>query len=215
MPRILDLALSFLALLVLGPVSLFLALLIRLESKGPLLFRQERVGKNERPFLIYKLRSMRLHGYRAEELGPIKHDHPLVTRVGCFARRTKLDEVPQFLNVLAGTMSIVGPRPCLYSSLRGMTPVERRRFECLPGITGWAEINGNVELSWQEQLALDLWYVGHKSFWLDLYIIFSTLDTVVRGPVRNERALAEARRHKVELDQAYTEAAPQVGILHV
>ncbi len=195
--RAVDFTLALIALIFLSPVFLVLALLIKLETGGSVFFLQKRVGKNEKPFTIFKFRSMyEKHGLTPEELGPVKHNHAVVTKLGHFMRRTKLDEIPQFVNVLMGTMSIVGPRPCLYSSLEEMSEDERRRFSVSPGVSGWAEVNGNVELTWHEQLALDLWYIDHQSFWLDWLIIGKTLKTIFWGSIRNEKALLQAHKHE-------------------
>lgn len=192
MQRIFDICFASIALILLSPFFLLIVMVIKLESKGPAIFKQKRVGKDMRPYFIYKFRSMVVHDFLPEELGPIKHNHNLVTRSGHFLRRTKLDEIPQFFNVLKGDMRIVGPRPCLFSTLETLTDTEKRRFKVLPGLTGWAEINGNVELSWREQLTLDLWYVDHYSFRLDLKIIYKTILTVLFGSIRNIHALSQA-----------------------
>lgn len=195
MNRTCNVVFSLFFLVVTFPLLLVLALLIKLESSGPLFFKQKRVGKKQRPFYIYKFRSMYLHESSPEQLGPIKHGHSLVTRVGYFIRRFKLDEVPQFINVLSGQMSLIGPRPCLFSKIDAMTEVEKRRFSVLPGVTGWAEVNGNVELDWNEQLMLDLWYVDNKTFRLDIYIFFKTILIILFGSKKNSKALVAAENY--------------------
>ena len=193
--RVFDIFFSIVCITLLSPLCILLAILIRLESSGPIFFIQERVGKSEKPFRIIKFRSMHTHHFTPEELGPIKHNHAVVTRVGYWLRRTKLDEIPQFFNVLWGDMSVVGPRPCLLSTAEQMTAQEKHRFLDRPGVTGWAEVTGNVELSWHEQLLLDLWYVDHQTFFLDMQIILRTILTVLFGSIRNDKALEQAKRY--------------------
>lgn len=191
--RVIDILLSSIAILMLLPVWLLISLIIFIEDKGPIFYKQKRVGLRETLFTIYKFRSMRVNHIPPLELGAIKHNHALVTRIGHFIRRTKLDETPQFFNVLRGDMSLIGPRPCLPGRLETMTQCEKRRFSMLPGLSGFAEVNGNVELTWQEQLWLDLWYVDHASFWLDCQIFFATFKVVLLGSTRNEAVLKKAQ----------------------
>lgn len=192
MKRILDIFIAIISILILSPFFMLLPILIKITSSGPVFFSQIRVGKDKKPFKIYKFRSMRLHR-SSEAAGRIKHNHAVVTRIGYFMRRTKLDEIPQFFNVLLGDMSVVGPRPCLFETIETMSESEFRRFRMLPGITGWAEVNGNVELSWEEQLSLDLWYVDHYHWLLDFQIMFRTFFTVLLGSIKNQRALAKSK----------------------
>lgn len=190
-------------LILLCLVGSILAILIYWETPGPIFFIQTRAGKDEKPFRMYKFRSMAVNNIAPMELGPVKHKHNLVTRTGYIMRRTKLDEIPQFLNVLRGEMSFVGPRPCLIEKIDALTPNEKRRFSVLPGMTGWAEVNGNVELSWEEQLMLDVWYIDHRSLWLDLQILFKTLGVVVFGSERNEKAIEAAKIYQNTMTQQY------------
>ncbi len=196
--RYCDIVVSLIAIVILSPFWLIISLCIILEDPGPVFYRQERVGKNEKIFNIYKFRSMRQNNIPPLELGAVKHNHPLVTKIGYIIRRFKLDETPQFLQVLRGEMSLVGPRPCLPGRIQTMSTMEKVRFSCVPGLTGWAEVNGNVELTWEEQVLLDLWYVHHQSFWLDLKIILSTFVVVLWGSHKNEKALANARKIQCE-----------------
>lgn len=191
--RVVDILLSSIAILMLLPIWLVISLIIFIEDKGPIFYRQKRVGLRETLFTIYKFRSMRVNNIPPLELGAVKHNHSLVTRIGHFIRRTKLDETPQFFNVLRGDMSLIGPRPCLPVRLETMTQREKRRFAMLPGLSGFAEVNGNVELTWQEQLWLDLWYVDHASFWLDCQIFFATFKVVLLGSTRNEVMLKKVQ----------------------
>ena len=193
--RILDVLLVIPAIILLVPVWLLLSLCVFIENPGPVIFRQVRLGKDEKLFTLYKFRSMYTNNIPPLDLGAVKHNHALVTRVGYFIRRLKLDETPQLLNILKGDMSLVGPRPCLPARSQTMPLEEKRRFSFLPGLTGWAEVNGNVELSWEEQLLLDLWYVDHWSLFLDFKIILKTIVVVFFGSTRNEVALMLAKRN--------------------
>lgn len=193
MKRILDIFLSLLAVIILLPLWIIVAIAIFAEDRGPICFRQTRLGQDGILFILYKFRSMRVNQIPPLELGAIKHNHALVTSVGYVIRRFKIDETLQFLNVLKGDMSLVGPRPCLPQSMDSMTTQEKKRFACLPGLTGWAEVNGNVELLWEEQLLLDLWYVENRSLYLDILILLRTIGVVVCGSHRNETALNLAR----------------------
>lgn len=192
--RIVDVMLALFLFILLLPLFIIISILIKLESKGPVLFKQQRVGKNERPFNIYKFRSMYIHEDFPEKLGPIKNKHNLVTSIGFIIRRFKLDEIPQFINVLKGDMSLIGPRPCLLSRINSMTLQERRRFDVYPGITGWAEVNGNLELDWEEQLMLDLWYVDNRSLLLNALIFFKTITVIFFGSIKNHKALIKAKK---------------------
>ncbi len=191
--RYLDIIVSSFAIILLIPVWILLSLAIFLEDRHFIIFKQHRAGKDEKIFTIYKFRSMVVNNIPPLELGAIKHNHYLVTRVGYFMRRLKLDETLQFLNVLKGDMSLVGPRPCLPSRIQSMSIIEMQRFKLLPGVTGWAEVNGNIELTWEEQLLFDLWYVQHWSLYLDIKILLKTVAVVVWGSKKNELALANAK----------------------
>lgn len=143
---------------------------VRIAMGSPVLFRQERIGLGNRPFTILKLRTMRTgEGTDAERLTPF----------GKFLRKTSLDELPQFFNVIKGDMSIVGPRPLPSSYLPLYSQEQRRRHEVRPGITGWAQVNGRNGISWQKRFKLDVWYVDHRSLWLDLRILLMTVAAVV------------------------------------
>lgn len=193
--RLFDIIFALFCLILFLPLGLLIAVLIKLESKGPIIFKQKRVGRHGKAYWIYKFRSMRLHDQAPEVLGPIKHSHPLVTKIGYVLRRFKLDEFPQFINVLLGEMSIVGPRPCLISTYESLDTKARRRFSVRPGVSGWAEVNGNVELTWPEQLALDLWYIHHQTFMLDVTIIVKTILTIFVGSIKNNENLLAAKKY--------------------
>lgn len=194
MIRIFDLIFSIISLILLFPIFIIIALCIKLDSKGPVFFKQARLGKNEKPFEIYKFRTMHFNTHDPEELGIILHKHPLVTRIGSFLRKYKLDEIPQFINVIKNDMSLVGPRPWLVTKIKSMSLADRKRFSVLPGITGWAEINGHTNLDRKEQVLLDLWYVEHRSLWLNIKILFRTIGLILFGPKKNLSVLTESKK---------------------
>jgi lipopolysaccharide/colanic/teichoic acid biosynthesis glycosyltransferase len=179
--RALDLALALTGSVLGAPAVALLALAIRLESPGHPIYTQTRAGKDERPFSIYKLRTM-VAG--AEFIGAglaVQQGDDRITRVGRFLRRYSLDELPNLYNVLRGEMSIVGPRPTLPAQVQQYTERQRGRLAVKPGITGWAQVNGRASLPWEERIELDLWYVEHQSLVLDLRILSRTLGMVLRG----------------------------------
>lgn len=193
MIRIFDVVFSLCCLVALLPVFAVIAICIKLNSKGPVFFKQKRLGKNEKPYEIYKFRTMHLNAHDPEQLGIILHEHPLVTRVGSFLRKYKLDEIPQFINVIFNQMSLVGPRPWLVTKINSMSLEDRRRFHVLPGMTGWAEVNGHTKLDREEQVLLDLWYVNNRAFLLNLRILCRTVIVIMIGPTRNELALTRSQ----------------------
>jgi lipopolysaccharide/colanic/teichoic acid biosynthesis glycosyltransferase len=163
-----------------APLLAGIAVAIKLESRGPLFFRQERIGRHGQPFEIVKFRTLLDSPPREPADYLISRSDPRITRVGAFLRRWSLDELPQVWNVLRGDMSIVGPRPTLRYQVERYDDFQRRRLEVLPGVTGWAQISGRNELSWPERIKLDVWYVDHRSFFLDLTIVGATLKTLFR-----------------------------------
>ena len=174
--RALDTAAAALGLLLLAPLMALLALLIRASMGRPVLFRHQRPGLHGRPFTLYKFRTMTDARNAQGELLP---DADRVTPLGRFLRSTSLDELPELWNVLRGEMSLVGPRPLLLSYLDRYTPEQARRHQVLPGITGWAQVNGRNALEWEKRLAMDAWYADHCSFWLDARILVMTLLKVI------------------------------------
>jgi len=179
--RAIDLAIAVPLSVLTAPVVALLALAVRLESRGPAIYRQERVGLDGRPFEIYKLRTM-VAG--AELIGDglaVSAGDPRITRVGALLRRWSLDELPNLWNVVRGDMSLVGPRPTLPGQVRQYTERQRGRLKVKPGITGWAQVNGRASLPWAQRIELDLWYVEHRSLALDLRILARTLGLVARG----------------------------------
>jgi lipopolysaccharide/colanic/teichoic acid biosynthesis glycosyltransferase len=179
--RLFDLVVGGFLAAVTAPVVAALAALIRLETPGSPIYTQTRVGRNGVPFRIYKLRTM-VSG--AEHVGAglaISAGDARITRVGALLRRTSLDELPNLWNVVAGEMSIVGPRPTLQHQVDSYTERQRGRLAVKPGITGWAQINGRASLPWPDRIELDLWYVEHRSMALDLRILRLTAGQVLRG----------------------------------
>jgi lipopolysaccharide/colanic/teichoic acid biosynthesis glycosyltransferase len=179
--RALDLLLGSLAFVVTAPALAVTAVAIRLETHGHAIFRQRRVGRGGRPFLLFKLRTM-VTG--AETMGAglaVDSGDARITRLGAWLRRTSFDEVPNLVNVLRGHMSLVGPRPTVQVQVDRYTDRQRRRLDALPGITGWAQINGRASLPWHERIELDLWYVEHASLRLDLRILLRTAHMAASG----------------------------------
>ena len=163
MPRAVDLAIAAIALVLLSPVLLAAALWIKLGSRGPVLYRQRRVGLDGQEFEMLKLRTM-ARGSDPVGVGTaVVRDDPRVTGAGRFLRRTSLDEVPNLVNVLRGEMAIVGPRPTIPAQVVDYTDRQKRRHQVLPGITGWAQVQGRAGIPWEERIELDLWYVDHRS----------------------------------------------------
>ncbi len=180
--RACDIAVSLVALPIVGLAVACLAPLIRCEDKGPVFYNAPRVGQDGKPFVMYKLRSMRVNAPDlVMEDGSTYNgaDDPRMTRVGAFMRKTSLDELPQFLNVLKGDMSVIGPRPDLQRETELYEGDEGRKLEVRPGITGYAAVYGRNSLPWKKRLALDVYYVDHVSFWLDVKIFFKTFSTVI------------------------------------
>ena len=175
--RTFDLALCLISLVLFGPLLLVLWVLVRSALGSPALFRQQRPGRGERPFLMVKFRSMT--DARHPD-GSLKLDHERLTPFGRFLRSTSLDELPELWNVLKGDMSFVGPRPLLMQYLPLYSDRQRRRHEVRPGITGWAQINGRNTVSWDERFEMDVWYVDNRNFWLDLKIIGMTFERVFK-----------------------------------
>jgi lipopolysaccharide/colanic/teichoic acid biosynthesis glycosyltransferase len=176
-----DLALAAPAVIVSAPVVLALAVAVRLESPGPAIYRQVRVGRDGRHFEIFKLRTMVKD---AEHTGlglAVVPGDARITRVGRFLRRTSLDELPNLWNVLRGEMAIVGPRPTVPVQVEQYTERQWGRLAVHPGLTGWAQVNGRASLPWPERIELDIWYVDHRSLWLDLKILALTVRMVFHG----------------------------------
>jgi lipopolysaccharide/colanic/teichoic acid biosynthesis glycosyltransferase len=175
--RIFDLIAASLALIVLSPVLLLLAILVRLAIGGPVLFFQQRPGYKAKPFSIVKFRTMT---EARDGRGNPLPDASRMTGFGRFMRRLSLDELPELYNILRGDMSVVGPRPLLMEYLPLYSPEQMRRHDLHPGLTGWAQVNGRNALDWPSRFKLDVWYVDHWSFWLDIKIILMTVWKVLK-----------------------------------
>jgi lipopolysaccharide/colanic/teichoic acid biosynthesis glycosyltransferase len=179
--RLFDIVAAGVALVLSSPILIAAMIAVRVESPGSPLYRQRRVGKDGEPFDMLKLRTM-VSG--AEHIGAglaVNYGDPRITRVGHLLRRFSIDELPNLVNVLRGEMSIVGPRPTIQVQVDQYTERQRRRLDVKPGLTGWAQVNGRASLPWHERIELDLWYVEHRSFLLDLKIIAMTVRMLVTG----------------------------------
>ncbi|HEM3655065.1 TPA: sugar transferase [Streptococcus suis] len=180
--RVIDIVISGLAIVVLSPVLLLIAIAIKLDSKGPVLFKQKRVGKNKSHFMIYKFRSMYVDTPSDMPTHLLKDPTAMITKVGAFLRKTSLDELPQLFNIFKGEMAIVGPRPALWNQYDLIE--ERDKYganNIRPGLTGWAQINGRDELEIDEKSKLDGYYVKNMSFGLDVKCFFGTFLSVVKS----------------------------------
>ena len=195
--RGLDIVLSLLGILIGGIPMLIVALLVKLESPGPVLFLQDRIGKDGKVFKIYKFRSMCV----GAEKGGVYSDNKdvRVTRVGRIIRATSLDELPQFFNVLKGDMSFIGPRPPLtyhpwpYDEY---TDFQRRMFEVRPGITGWTQTHGRKDIEWHRRIEMNVWYVDHLSLWLDIKILFLTVFKVLTNADNENKGATLVKEEK-------------------
>jgi undecaprenyl phosphate N,N'-diacetylbacillosamine 1-phosphate transferase len=191
--RVLDIGVSLVGIVLASPFLLLTALAVKLDDRGPVIFRQERIGRAGRPFQILKFRTMVTD---AHLIGPgylVSQGDPRISRVGGFLRKWSLDELPQLFNILRGQMSVVGPRPTLAYQVEQYDDFQRRRLEVPPGVTGWAQIRGRNGLTWPQRIELDVWYVDHSSLGLDLKILVKTLGVIARP------------------DEVYNDAQPEWG----
>ena len=180
--RFYDTVLSFIGLIVLSPLLLVLVILIKLDSKGPILFRQKRIGRNKKHFYILKFRTMRIDTPKDTPTHMLENPQQWITKVGKFLRKTSLDEIPQIINILKGDMSIIGPRPALWNQYDLVE--ERDKYDVhklYPGLTGYAQINGRDELPIPDKAKLDGYYVKHISLWLDIKIFFGTIVSIFKS----------------------------------
>jgi lipopolysaccharide/colanic/teichoic acid biosynthesis glycosyltransferase len=187
--RIFDFFLALIGLILLSVPMAIIAILLWITSGHPILFTQPRPGKDGRIFKFYKFRTMT---DERDSSGNLLPDEERLTAVGQFLRKTSLDELPQLWNVLKGEMSFVGPRPLLVAYLDRYTPEQARRHEVIPGITGWAQINGRNALSWEEKFQLDIWYIDHWNLWLDLKILLLTVGKVLKSENISQEGYATA-----------------------
>lgn len=181
MSRALDLVIAGLSLVVAVPLVVLAAVAIKLDSRGPVIYRARRIGRDGAEFELYKLRTMHTGNDPVGVGTPVLAGDPRVTRVGGFLRRFSLDELPNLLNVIRGEMSVVGPRPTLGAQVDEYTQHQRRRLAVKPGLTGWAQINGRAEIPWEQRIELDVWYVDHRSITLDLRILAKTARLLLTG----------------------------------
>ena len=191
--RIFDIFISTLLILIASPLMLVIAILVRIFHGSPVIFGQDRPGHKGRIFKIFKFRTMTNQRQAGGSLLP---DEQRITRLGKLLRASSLDELPELLNILRGEMSLVGPRPLLIQYLERYSPEQARRHDVLPGMTGWAQVNGRNAIDWEDKFRLDVWYVDHWSFWLDLKIIFMTFWKVVKREGISQPGHATAEEFK-------------------
>jgi len=193
--RLFDFTFSFLALVVLSPIIFVTAILVRIFIGTPILFKQQRPGYKGHPFFIYKFRSMT---NRLTRDGSLLPDDERLTRFGRLLRSLSLDELPELFNILRGEMSFVGPRPLLMEYLPLYSPEQARRHDVVPGLTGWAQVNGRNAINWVARFKMDVWYVDNWSFWLDIRIIFLTVWKVLSREGVNQEGQATVEYFKGE-----------------
>jgi sugar transferase EpsL len=185
--RVFDFTVALIGIIIFSVVMLVTALLIRIYLGKPVIFKQERPGLHGKPFYVYKFRSMT---DEVDEHGELLPDEERLPKLGKIIRKLSLDELPQLFNVLKGELSLVGPRPLLMEYLPLYSTEQARRHEVKPGITGWAQVNGRNAITWEEKFELDVWYVDHQSFWLDLKILGLTVLKVVKSEGINQAGQA-------------------------
>lgn len=171
---------SLILLIILLPIFVIISILIKLDSKGPVFFIQERVGKDGKTFKLIKFRTMIVGAEEKTKGTYIDEKNPYITKVGKFLRRWSLDELPELINVLKGEMSLVGPRPTLKYQVEKYNEFQKKRLLVKPGITGWAQVNGRNRISWEERIKLDIWYIENWSLILDLKILFKTVFEIFK-----------------------------------
>ena len=186
MNRAADVVGGTIGLVLASPVLAAAAVAIKLEDGGPILYRQRRVGYQGRDFDLLKLRTMVVDAERQGAGFAVNRGDSRITRAGRVLRRLSLDELPQLWNVVRGDMSLIGPRPTLRYQVDEYTPRQRRRLDVKPGLTGWAQVHGRTKLPWDERIELDVWYVEHRSAWLDVKILLRTPRALVTGTYKGE-----------------------------
>ena len=201
--RLFDMVISALALIVLSPVMLVSAILIRLTSPGPAIFRQTRIGRGAKEYTIYKFRTMRVNSEHTGSGVYSDDSDPRMTGIGKILRKTSIDELPQLVNILKGDMSLIGPRPPLTYHpwpIEEYTEEQLRMFEVRPGITGWAQVHGRKDVEWHQRIRMNVWYVENVSFLLDLKILFTTIGKVFTNADNENKGatVAEERDEEVE-----------------
>lgn len=196
--RCIDVFISLTILTLLSPIILIVAILVKVNLGSPVIFKQERPGKNGEIFSVYKFRTMK---DLCNKYGESLPDSERLTKFGVILRKLSLDEIPQLVNVIKGEMSLVGPRPLLVKYMPYFTEIERKRFEVTPGITGWAQVNGRNTTSWNQRFELDVWYVENWSIWLDFKILLLTLTKVFKS----DGIVVDARSVMKNLDEERSE----------
>ena len=186
-----DFMVAIIILLILSPILLLLIAVLSIVNRGNPFFKQGRPGFDEKPFHVIKFRTM---NNQRNVQGELLSDEERLTSVGKFVRKTSLDELPQLLNVLRGDMSLVGPRPLLVEYLSLYSPIQRRRHNVKPGITGWAQVNGRNSISWKAKFDYDIWYVNNVSFWVDLKILLITIGKVLKSEGISGRGVATVEK---------------------
>lgn len=179
--RTVDVLLSMLLLIILSPLLVIVAFAVKYSSRGEIIFRQKRAGRDGKDFTIYKFRTMVQDAPKSELGSYCYQDDPRITGIGHILRKTSLDELPQFINILKGEMSFVGPRPDLPHHVEKYSPFQKKRLQMKPGITGWAQVNGRNQLSWEERIKLDVEFIESWSLLSDIRIILKTLAVVLSG----------------------------------
>jgi undecaprenyl phosphate N,N'-diacetylbacillosamine 1-phosphate transferase len=187
----LDILVALIALVILSPLLVAISLVLLIAQRGSPFFTQPRVGYRTRIFHVIKFRTMN----NARDVnGNLLSDKDRLTRVGRFVRRTSLDEIPQLINIAIGQMSFIGPRPLLLEYLPLYSGEQRKRHDVMPGISGWAQVNGRNSIAWKDKFSLDIWYVNHQSFWLDLRIIFITIVKVFKAEGISAKGMATVEK---------------------
>jgi len=181
-----DVALAGVGLAIASPVLAIAAAAIKLDDGGPVLYRQRRVGLNGQEFELVKLRTMEVGAEHKGAGYAVSEGDPRITRAGRLLRRLSIDEIPQLWNIVRGEMSLIGPRPTLAYQVERYTPRQRRRLEVRPGVTGWAQIHGRARLPWDERIELDVWYVEHRSPWVDVKILARTPRALFTGTYKGD-----------------------------
>lgn len=191
--RVIDIMVSFIGLILTAPITVTTSILIVKKLGKPIFFKQIRPGKGEQPFEIYKFRTM---SDKKDNQGELLPDELRITKLGSAIRKTSIDELPQLINVLKGDISLVGPRPLLMEYLPLYNAEQKKRHKVKPGITGWAQINGRNAITWEEKFKLDVWYVENQSFKLDMYIIYKTIENVLKSKDINSESHVTMEKFK-------------------
>ncbi|MCD8889366.1 sugar transferase [Staphylococcus arlettae] len=191
--RLIDIMVSFTGLILTAPITVTTSILIVKKLGKPIFFKQVRPGKGEQPFEIYKFRTM---SDKKDDQGELLPDELRLTKLGSAIRKTSIDELPQLINVLKGDISLVGPRPLLMEYLPLYNAEQKKRHKVKPGITGWAQINGRNAITWEQKFKLDVWYVENQSFKLDMYIIYKTIENVLKSKDINSESHVTMEKFK-------------------